>query len=58
MELNIFFSTCYRVGTLGIEQHAAVIGALKKVLAKTKPPKLFMIGDFNLPGVDWKDNKS
>ena len=52
------FSTCYRVGTLGTDHHCAFMGALKNILAKTKPPKLFMIGDFNLPGADWKINKS
>ena len=52
------FSTCYRVGTLGIEHHSVFVGTLKKILAKTKPPKLFLIGDFNLPEADWTENKS
>ena len=52
------FSTCYRVGTLGVKHHDAFIGALRTILAKTKPPKLFLIGDFNLSDADWCENKS
>ena len=52
------FSTCYRVGTLGAENHDVVTGVLHSILAKTKPPKLFLVGDFNLPTTDWSSEKS
>ena len=52
------FSTCYRVGTLGKDNHDVVTGVLHSILAKIKPPKLFLIGDFNLSCTDWLSKKS
>ena len=47
------FSTCYRVNTLGLAHHRDVIRFIHPLLAKTKPPKFFMIGDLNLSKVNW-----
>ena len=56
--MKFVFCTCYRVGTLGIPNHDRVIEALRPILCKKKPPKLFLIGDFNLPNVSWDNNSS
>jgi endonuclease/exonuclease/phosphatase family metal-dependent hydrolase len=50
--------TCYRVGTLGLENCEKIIGFLRIFLSKRRPPKLYVIGDFNLPRASWHDNRS
>ena len=52
------FCTCYRVGTLGVPHHDAVISSIRPILSKTKPPKFFLIGDFNFSKTDWADGGS
>ena len=50
--------TCYRVGTLGEPNHDKVISNLRSMLNKRKPPKLHVIGDFNLPNISWENYTS
>ena len=33
--------------------HECVIESLRPLLAKTKPPKFFLIGDFNISQANW-----
>ena len=47
--------TCYRVGTLGAENHDKIIGALKTLSKRKRLSKIFVIGDFNLRNVSWED---
>ena len=47
-------STCYRVGTLGVPNHDKIVGNLRNILHKRVPPKLHVIGDFNLAEVCWE----
>jgi len=51
--MKYVISTCYRVGTLGMSNHDSVIQAIRPIIAKKKPPKYFIIGDFNLSKVSW-----
>ena len=55
---KFIFSTCYRVGTLGLSNHESVIESYRPLLTKAKPPKFFLIGDFNLSKTDWDLGKS
>ena len=48
---KIVITTCYRVGTLGIQN------CLTKLLRKKRVKKLF-IGDLNLSNVNWDTNSS
>ena len=53
------FCTCYRVGTLGPENHEIISKSLKTFYKSKKPKKIFIIGDFNLSSVSWPyDNDS
>ena len=45
--------TCYRVGTLGQANHDKIVGSLRSILSKRKPPKVYAIGDFNLSSASW-----
>ena len=56
--IKYVISTCYRVGTLGMQNHDKVIQALRPILCKKKPPKLFLVGDLNLSRVSWSDMNS
>ena len=51
--MKCVISTCYRVGTLGMPNHDSVIRSLRSILCKKKPPKVFVVGDFNLSRVSW-----
>ena len=45
--------TCYRVGTLGMENHNKIVNSLRTLIRRRNLSKLFVIGDFNLQGVCW-----
>ena len=47
------FCTCYRVGTLGSENHESISKSLKSFYKSKKPKKVFIVGDFNLNSVSW-----
>ena len=47
--------TFYRVGTLGMANCERIIGFLRSLLSKKKPPKIYVIGDFNLSNTSWPD---
>ena len=50
--------TCYRVGNLGIDNCEKIANFLRKLISKRKPPKLYLVGDFNLPHASWDDLSS
>ena len=45
--------SCYRVGTLAEPNHDKIISNLRSILNKRKPPKVHIIGDFNLANSSW-----
>ena len=55
---SIIVCTCYRVGTLGKSNHDAIIKYLRSLLCKKNPPKIYLVGDFNLPHADWTSTSS
>ena len=55
---SIVICTCYRVGTLGQPHHDTLIGYLRSITSKRNPPKIYLIGDLNLPQADWSSSSS
>jgi endonuclease/exonuclease/phosphatase family metal-dependent hydrolase len=47
------FCTCYRVGTLGTENHSAISNSIRSLYQCKRPKKIFIVGDFNLSSVTW-----
>ena len=50
---KLIICTCYRVGTLGPDNHDRIVGAIRSLTRTKKLTKIVLVGDFNLPGVDW-----
>ena len=50
---KLIICTCYRVVTLGPDNHDRIVGALRSLTRTKKLTKIVLVGDFNLPGVDW-----
>ncbi len=55
---SIIICTCYRVGTLGLPNHATIVKYIHSLVCKKNPPKIYIVGDFNLPSADWPNAKS
>ena len=55
---KIIIVTCYRVGTLGMENFRNISDIIKLLLRKKKVKKFFLIGDFNLNKANWLLNTS
>ena len=55
---KIIVATCYRVGTLGIDNCREVAKAINILLRKKRVKKFFLIGDFYLSNADWSNNYS
>ena len=51
--MKFILCTCYRVGTLGHENHNRIIKALQNLVRAKKLSKIFVVGDFNLSDVSW-----
>ena len=47
------FCTCYRVGTLGSDNHESITNSLKSFYKSKRPKKVFVVGDLNLSSVTW-----
>jgi hypothetical protein len=47
------FCTCYRVGTLGATNHSSVDSYLQKIRLRRGISNIFVVGDFNMPKVQW-----
>ena len=50
---KIIIATCYRVGTLGLENADEILKALKVLTRKNSVKNLILVGDFNLPKIGW-----
>ena len=55
---KLIITTCYRVGTLGIQNCNEICNASAKLLRKKRAKKLFIIGDLNLRNVNWETSTS
>ena len=55
---SIIVCTCYRVGTLGQENHDTIVNYIHSLVSKKSPPKIYIVGDFNLPSVNWSNSTS
>ena len=55
---KVVITTCYRVGTLGINNCHEICNAITKLLRKKRVKKLFIIGDLNLRNINWETNSS
>ena len=50
---TIIIATCYRVGTLGTRNADEILKALRMLSRKKSVKKFIMVGDFNLPQINW-----
>ena len=50
---KIIIATCYRVGTLGMRNADEILKALGMLTRKKSVKKCIMVGDFNLPQINW-----
>ena len=55
---KICLTTCYRVGTLGIDNFKEIDKHLKNIASRKKIKEHIVIGDFNLPSINWADEHS
>ena len=51
---KIVICTCYRVGTLGVDNYQQVNSFFGKIRARRDISNLIVVGDFNFPDVDWE----
>lgn len=54
-ESKIIIVTCYRVGTLGVENANEIISAIKVLSRKKSVWKILIAGDLNLKDIDWEN---
>ena len=52
---KIIISTCYRVGTLGLNNAEKILKAVSMLMRKKSAKKVILVGDFNLPHINWSD---
>ena len=55
---KMIICTCYRVGTLGDANYKEINSYLQKIRARSNLTNLIVVGDFNLPDIDWESNHS
>ena len=53
--MKIIIATCYHVGTLGLKNTYEILKALKVLSHENSVKKLILVGDFNLPKIDWSN---
>ena len=52
---KILISTCYRVGTLGLNNAEEILKAVSTLMRKKSAKKVILVGDFNLLHINWSD---
>ena len=55
---RIVVCTCYRVGTLGPVHRDILTNYIRSLVSKNNPPKIYVVGDFNLPHANWTSSFS
>ena len=56
--ISYCISACYRVGTLGEQNFNEIERHLRNVAGRKKFKAHFVVGDFNLPEVNWPEGQS
>ena len=51
---KIIICTCYRVGTLGSQNHSCIDQYLRNLRLRRGISNICLVGDFNLPHTDWQ----
>ena len=52
---KIIISTCYKVGTLGLNNAEEILKTVSTLMRKKSAKKVILVGDFNLPYINWSD---
>ena len=52
---KILISTCYRVGTLGLNNAEEILKAVSTLMRKKSAKKVILVGYFNRPHINWSD---
>ena len=52
---KVIIATCYRVGTLGLQNAEEILKGVRTPTRKKKVKKCILVGDFNLPHINWSD---
>ena len=55
---KIIIATCYRVGTLGMDNYRNISEIIRRLLRTKRVKKFFLIGNFNLNKANWLLNTS
>ena len=55
---KIIIATCYKVGTLGMDNYRNISNIIRTLLRKKRVKKFFLISDFNLNKANWLLNVS
>ena len=55
---NYCITVCYRVGTLGMENFKEIEWHLSNIISRKKFQTHIVVGDFNLPDINWTANSS
>ena len=55
---KVIICTCYRVNNLGESNHRAIKEYIQKIRSRNGVSNIILLGDFNLPNVDWNDYSS
>ena len=55
---KIIIATCYRVGTLGYINLNEISKSIKTIIHKRGVREFVLVGDFNLPKIEWSDQSS
>ena len=52
---KFIIATCYRVGTLGLQNAEETLRGIRKLTRKKNVKKVILVGDFNLSHINWSD---
>ena len=52
---KVIIATCYRVGTLGLQNVEEILKGVRTLTRKKNVKKCVLVGDFNLPHINWSD---
>ena len=50
---KIIISTCYRVGTLGLNNAEEILKGIGTLIRKKSVKKCILVGEINIPNINW-----